>query len=137
MAHNIAVEDGPVRTMEEVEGFLFALGACIMKREVRCMRAVVTHPDGFDADVSINYHTNNEDENVLEFIRCSGDPILFEMVYHMFVEFDMGRGAPPGDFYDGQILPRVFMTSSPPPLDVPTLRLDGGGVKRRVDDAAL
>ena len=134
----VVVEDGPVRAMEEVEGFMFAIGARIVKREVHCIRAAVNHPDGFDTDVSVNYHANDEDADVLEFVRC-GDPILFEMICDMFVEFDMGRGVPPGDFYVGQILPRIYMTSSPPPLDVldmPTLRLDGGGVKRKVADAA-
>ena len=129
----VGVDGGPARAMEEAEGFFCALGgATIVKREVHSMLVTVSHPDGFGSDITVNYHTDGEDA-VLEFRRCSGgDRILFDTVYEMFLEFDMGYGTAPSCFYDGQILPRVSMTSSPPPMDVPALRLDGGGEKRKV-----
>ena len=95
------------------------------------MLAAVSHPDGFDSLITVNYHTDGEDA-VLEFRRSSGDRILFDTIYQMFLEFDMGYGTAPSCFYDGQILPRLSKKSSPPPMDVPALRLDGGGEKRKV-----
>jgi hypothetical protein len=132
----VGVDGGPARAMEKADGFFCALGASIVKREVHSMLAAVSHPDGFGSDVEVNYHTNGEDA-VLEFRRCSGDWVLFDMVFKMFLDFNMGYGTAPGYFNDGQILPRVSMTSSPPPMDVPALRLDGGGEKRKVGEAEL
>ncbi len=127
----VGVDGGPARAMEEAEGFFCTLGATIVKREVHSMLAAVSHPDGFDSLITVNYHTDGEDA-VLEFRRSSGDRILFDTIYQMFLEFDMGYGTAPSCFYDGQILPRVSKKSSPPPMDVPALRLDGGGEKRKV-----
>ena len=66
--------------------------------------------------------------------RSSGDPTLFDMVCRMLLEFDMGRGEAPNDFFDGQMLPRIRRTCSPPLLDVPPLDLDQAGVKRKLAD---
>ena len=120
--------------MEEAEGFLFGLGASLTKKGARSLHAVVAHPDGFKSNIAVNYHSNGEDA-VLEFARRSGDPTLFHVILAMFHDFDMGRGRTPIDFYHGQILPRLFLSSSPPPFDVPALRLDGGGPKRKACDA--
>ena len=130
----IRVRGGAARAMEEAEGFFIALGASIVEREVRFMRAVVSHPDGFQSHIAVSY--TGEDE-VLHLHRRSGDPTLFEMLCAMFVDFDMGCGKPPTDFFDGQILPMIVRKCSPPPVDAPPLCLDGVGVKRKLAEACL
>ena len=137
---SFVVREGVARAMEEAEGFFLTLGARITQREMYSMRAVVCHPDGFATNVQVKYYrlTDEEggDEDMLEIVRCSGDPILFAILFRMFVDYGMGHGVVPAPFYHGQMLPRLvrIQSSAPPFIEVPSLRLDGGGDKRKADE---
>jgi hypothetical protein len=112
--------------MEAAISFFAAVRASVVEGGDGSLFAVVSHPDGFETNVQANYSTH-----ALSLRRRSGDQVLFEMLCEMVAVFDMGRGEAPG-FFDGQLLPRTFRTSSPPLVDVPPFCLDGAGVKRKL-----
>ena len=134
---SFVVREGVARTMEEAEGFFLTLGARITKRKMYSMRLVVGHPDGFATNLQVKYYQLADEEgggeDMLEMLRRSGDPILFDIVFRMLIDYDMGHGVVPAPFYDGQMVPRPvrIRSSAPPFLVVPMLRLDGGGDKRK------
>ena len=117
--------------MQEAEDFFHGLGASIKKREARSLHAAVSHPDGFDSSVLVQYFGTGTEE-VLVLRRCSGDPTLFAMIGGMLNQLGTEQGATPRHFYDGQMLPRISRTYSPPLADVPYLCLDGGNLKRKL-----
>lgn len=124
------------RAVDAAESFFMLLGAGIMQRKELSIKALVDHPDGFQTVVSVK--ASPMQENItMSVLRCSGDKMLFNIIHHMLAAFDMGRGVPPAAFWDGQILPRpVKLQCSPPPLDLPFFRLEGGGQKRKIDERA-
>ena len=133
MAHTsrVPVRGGDVHSMQRAEDFFHALGASIMKREKSSLHAAVSHPDGFDISVLVQYFATGTEE-VLVLRRCSGDPTLFGMIGGMLAEIGADQGTTPRCFYDGQMLPRISRTYSPPLADVPYLCLDAGNLKRKL-----
>ena len=114
--------------MEAARTFFAAVRANAAEGGDGSLFAVVSHPDGFETNVQANY---SAEDLALSLHRRSGDQVLFEALCEMLVVFDMGRGEAPV-FFDGQLLPRTFRTSSPPLVDVPPFFLDGAGVKRKL-----
>jgi len=114
--------------MQRVDAFLDILHATVIKRKEHKVKASVSHPDGFETLVCVSYYPL---QGVLDILRRSGDALLFDIVYRSFVAF-IGHGVNPAPFYDGQMCPRPVRQCQPPPfLNLPTLLLDGGGLKRK------
>jgi len=124
------VEDAPW-IMEQVEAFFIELGARIVKRGERRIKAEVFHPDGFSTTVSVEHYADVDGisgNHIVEPRRSSGDAVLYNRFYKKFVAFDFGReGQKPDPFFGDELCPRPIMTAtSPPSVFLPTLRLDGG-----------
>ena len=126
-----AANDEARRAMDAAESFFKLLGAGILEQQELGLTALVEHPDGFQTVVSVK--VSPMQENIaMAVLRCSGDKMLFGIVHRMLAAYDMGCGDPPAAFWDGQIMPRPVLQCSPPPLDLPFFRLEGGGQKRKI-----
>jgi hypothetical protein len=131
---SVANEDAR-RSMEAAATFFRLLGAGITQQNDISITALVEHPDGFRTLVRVEVRPMPEN-GAVEILRCSGDKMLFKIIYEMLAAFDMGRGVPPAAFWDGQMQPRpVKLQCSPPPLQPPYFRLEGGGLKRKLDES--
>ena len=106
---------------------------CRIKYVQQCgsHQTTLSHPDGFESSILVQYVATGTEE-VLVLRRCSGDPTLFAMIGGMLNQLGAEQGATPRCFYDGQMLPRISRTYSPPLADVPYLCLDAGNLKRKL-----
>ena len=119
--------------MAKTEEFLFFIGAVIRRRKHRTILADVTHPDGFDINVSVKFYVEEDGENnVLEVRRRAGDAVLFYLIFDRLSVWDCGKGQMK-KFYDGQICPRVVVGPQPTPMRVPVISLDQYGTKRKYE----
>ena len=122
--------------MDRIESYFVVLEAIIKTRRQFYFEADVTHPDGFAVRVSAQCYAgvDNTKYKTVDILRCSGDALLFHMVYQQFLAFDLGRGTWPKKFYDGQLCPRATLKALPPCFDPPVFTLDPGGMKRKPTD---
>ena len=122
--------------MERIETYFLVLGASVQRSSQLALKAEVKHPDGFAVCVSAQCcaGVDHTDCKTVDVLRCSGDAMLFHMVYNQFLAYDFGRGTWPKNFYDGQLCPRVIMKAVPPSLEPPVFTLVPGGVKRKLAD---
>ena len=129
----VIVESDGDTAMAKTEEFLFLIGAVIRRRKHRTILADVTHPDGFDCNVSVKFYVGEDDDNVLEVRRRAGDAVLFYVFFDRLSLWNCGKGQMKKLFYDGQICPRVVVGPQPTPMRVPVISLDQYGTKRKYE----
>ena len=133
---SVRIHDDANWVMDRIEIYFMEIGASVQKRDHFSIKAEVTHPDGFAVRVSAKYYADADcvENNIVDFLRRSGDALLFNILYRQFLAYDLGRGTWPEMFYDGQLCPRITMNASSPLLQPTAFQLDSGGEKRKRAD---
>ena len=133
MPSTVEVTCDIVTAMSHAESVLLEIGASIIKRKPYKIKAWVEHPDGFDCKVCIEYLEQSEGD-FLDVTRRTGDGLLFSIVVNALRAHFAGNEIE--KFYEGQMCPRVvLLPSASPLLEVPALRLDKNGEKRKAVSA--